>query len=292
MKLGVVFPQTEIGADPLVLRDYAQAVEGLGYHHLLAYEHVIGAHPDRLNRGWRLYTHQDQFHEPLVLFAYLAAVTQRIEFVTGILILPMRQTALVAKQTAELDILSNGRLRLGIGIGRNQIEYEVMNARFRDRGRRCEEQVEVLRQLWTRELVTFKGKWHTINNAGINPLPVQRPIPIWFGGGADPVLRRIARLGNGWFPQFQPGQDAKKTIRRLREYTRAAGRDPAEIHIEGSVTLAGTNPSEWQKRAAGWKALGASHLSINTMGGEFHGADDHIAALRYCQEVLSDLGST
>ena len=186
MQLGAVFPQTELGADPVVIRDYAQAVEGLGYHHLVAYEHVIGAHPDRLTHGWRMYTHQDQFHEPLVLFAYLAAVTQRLEFVTGILILPMRQTALVAKQAAELDVLSGGRLRLGVGIGRNRVEYEVMNASFHDRGRRSAEQVEVLRALWTQELVTFEGRWHTISNAGINPLPVQRPIPIWFGGGGRP----------------------------------------------------------------------------------------------------------
>ena len=233
MQLGVVFPQTELGADPVVIRDYAQAVEDLGYHHLVAYEHVIGAHPDRLTRGWRLYTHEDQFHEPLVLFAYLAAVTRRLEFVTGILILPMRQTALVAKQAAELDVLSGGRLRLGVGIGRNHVEYEVMNASFHDRGRRSAEQVQVLRALWTQELVTFEGQWHTISNAGINPLPVQRPIPIWFGGGADPVLRRIARLGDGWFPQFQPGQDAEESVARLHRYARAAGRDPAEIGIEG-----------------------------------------------------------
>ncbi len=306
MQLGAVFPQTEIGADPVVIRDYAQAVEGLGYHHLLAYEHVVGAHPDRLTHGWRLYTHEDQFHEPLVLFAYLAAVTRRLEFVTGILILPLRQTALVAKQAAELDVLSGGRLRLGVGIGRNRVEYEVLNASFHDRGRRSEEQVQVLRALWTQELVTFDGQWparvaqsnkiggaaltgqwHTINRAGINPLPVQRPIPIWFGGGADPVLRRIARLGDGWFPQFHPGQDAEESVARLHEYARAAGRDPAKIGIEGSVTFAGGSEGEWQERAAWWHTLGASYLTVNTMGAGLSTADEHIAALRRCQEALA-----
>ena len=287
MQLGAVFPQTELGADPVVIRDYAQAVEDLGYHHLVAYEHVIGAHPDRLTRGWRLYTHEDQFHEPLVLFAYLAAVTRRLEFVTGILILPMRQTALVAKQAAELDVLSGGRLRLGVGIGRNHIEYEVMNASFHDRGRRSAEQVQVLRALWTQELVTFEGQWHTISNAGINPLPVQRPIPIWFGGGADRVLRRIARLGDGWFPQFQPGQDAEESVARLHRYARAAGRDPAEIGIEGSVTFAGGSADEWQARAAWWQTLGASYLMVNTMGAGLSTADEHVAALRRCREALA-----
>lgn len=287
MQLGAVFPQTELGADPVVIRDYAQAVEGLGYHHLLAYEHVIGAHPDRLTHGWRMYTHQDQFHEPLVLFGYLAAVTQRLEFVTGILILPMRQTALVAKQAAELDVLSGGRLRLGVGIGRNRVEYEVMNASFHDRGRRSAEQVQVLRALWTQELVTFEGRWHTISNAGINPLPVQRPIPIWFGGGADPVLRRIARLGDGWFPQFHPGQEAEESVARLHRYARAGGRDPAEIGIEGSVTFAGGNEDEWQARAAWWQTLGASYLMVNTMGAGLSTADEHVAALRRCREALA-----
>ena len=306
MQLGAVFPQTELGADPVVIRDYVQAVEGLGYHHLLAYEHVIGAHPDRLTHGWRMYTHEDQFHEPLVLFAYLAAVTERLEFVTGILILPMRQTVLVAKQAAELDVLSGGRLRLGVGIGRNRVEYEAMNANFHDRGRRSAEQVQVLRALWTQELVTFEGQcptraaqsnkiggaarasqWHTISNAGINPLPVQRPIPIWFGGGADPVLRRIARLGDGWFPQFHPGQDAEESVARLHRYAREAGRDPAEIGIEGSVTFAGGNEDEWQARAAWWQTLGASYLTVNTMGAGLSTADEHVAALRRCREALA-----
>ena len=184
-------------------------------------------------------------------------------------------------------MLSGGRLRLGVGIGRNRVEYEVMNASFRDRGQRSAEQVQVLRALWTQELVTFEGRWHTISNAGINPLPVQRLIPIWFGGGADPVLRRIARLGDGWFPQFHPGQDAEESVARLHRYARAAGRDPAEIGIEGSVAFAGGSEDEWQTRAAWWHTLGASYLLVNTMGAGLSTADEHVAALRRCREALA-----
>src|SRR4029453_17668221 len=198
MNIGVVFPQVEIGQDPAVVRDYAQTVEGLGYTPLLVFDHLPGANPERPG-GWKgPYTYRHLFHEPFVLFGYLAAVTERVELVTGILILPQRQTALVAKQAAVVDVLSRGRLRLGIGIGWNFVEYEALGENFKNRGRRSEEQIEVLRALWTKELVTFTGRWHKITDAGINPLPVQRPIPIWLGGGAEQVLRRIARLGDGW----------------------------------------------------------------------------------------------
>ena len=202
MQIGVIFPQTEIGTDPIAVRDYAQAAESLGYQHLVAYDHVMGANADS-RPGWSgAYRHTDQFYEPFVLFGYLAAATQRIELVTGILILPQRQTALVAKQSATVDILSGGRLRLGIGIGWNDVEYEALGENFHDRGRRSEEQIEVLRSLWTQESVTVQARWHRITDAGINPLPSQRPIPIWFGGRADRVLRRIARYGDGWFPNL------------------------------------------------------------------------------------------
>ncbi|HLE81312.1 MAG TPA: LLM class F420-dependent oxidoreductase, partial [Dehalococcoidia bacterium] len=194
MQLGVVFPQTEIGADPGGVRNYVQAVEQMGYAHLAIYDHVLGADPT--NRpDWRgPYTSKTLFHEPMVLFGYLAALTQRLELVTSIIILPQRQTALVAKQAAEIDVLAQGRFRFGVGIGWNQVEYEALGEDFHNRGRRMEEQIAVLRALWTQEVVTFEGKWHRITEAGINPLPVQRPIPIWMGGGAEPVLQRIARL--------------------------------------------------------------------------------------------------
>ena len=237
MRFGVVFPQTEIGADPLAIRDFAQAAEALGYQHILAYDHVIGANPAS-RPGWRPpYTYRDPFHEPFVLFGYLAGLTKKIELVTGVIILPQRQTVLVAKQAAALDVLSGGRLRLGIGIGWNPVEYEALNANFKDRGRRSEEQVEVMRQLWTQELVTYKGQWHTITDAGLNPLPVQRPIPIWFGGGDDRALRRLARLGDGWFPLLGPDDKCRAAIEKIHSYAREAGRDPGLIGIEGRITV-------------------------------------------------------
>src|SRR3712207_5049701 len=201
MRLGAIFPQLESGADPVAIRDYAQAVEGMGYDHILIYDHVLGA--DTASRpNWRgPYTAQSLFHEPFVLYGYFAAVTERVELVTDVIILPQRQTALVAKQAAEIDVLSGGRLRLGVGIGWNEVEYEALGESFRNRGARSEEQIEVLRLLWTQEVVDFQGRWHTITAAGINPLPVRRPIPLWIGGTAEPVLRRIGRLGDGWFPQ-------------------------------------------------------------------------------------------
>ncbi|MBI2089633.1 MAG: LLM class F420-dependent oxidoreductase, partial [Deltaproteobacteria bacterium] len=245
MRFGVIFPQTEIGADPIAVRDYAQAAEGLGYDHLAAYDHVLGANPAS-RPGWRPpYTHRDSFHEPFVLFGYLAGLTQRIELTAEIIILPQRQTTLVAKQAAAVDVLSGGRLRLGIGIGWNDVEYEALGENFKNRGRRSEEQIEVLRRLWTEELVTFRGKWHTITEAGLNPLPVQRPIPIWLGGGADAVLRRIARLGDGWMPLLQPDEKCRSMIENLKAYARAAGRDPSAIGIEGRVLFGEASPEAW-----------------------------------------------
>lgn len=290
MKFGVVFPQTEIGPDPGVVRDYAQAAEGLGYRYLLAYEHVIGANPDRPG-GWRgPYTYRSLFHEPFVLFGYLAGLTQKLELVTGVVILPQRQTVLVAKQAAEVDVLSGGRLRLGVGIGWNQVEYEALGENFHNRGRRVEEQIKVLRALWQNELVTFKGKWHQIPDAGLNPLPVQRPIPIWLGGMAEVVLQRAARLADGWFPQFQPGPEAHAMMSRLRRYLREAGRDPATFGIDGRLPLGTEGPREWVARAQAWKALGATHLAVNTMGIGLASPDAHIEAIRRFKEAIESSG--
>src|SRR6266545_754766 len=223
MRIGVVFPQTEIGNDPSAIHDYAQAAEELGYTHVLAYDHVLGANPDRPG-GWSgAYTFRSAFHEVFVLFGYLAGVTQRLELVTGVLILPQRQTALVAKQTASLDVLSGGRLRLGVGLGWNEVEYTGLKEDFHNRGRRIEEQVALLRRLWSEPLVVFNGRWHTIPDAGINPLPVHRPIPIWFGGHAPAVLRRTARLGDGWMPN-RPLADCKADLDQLDRFLAEAGR--------------------------------------------------------------------
>jgi len=215
MKFGVVYPQTEFGADPAAIRDFAQTAEGLGYNHIVAYDHVLGVNPDRPG-GWRgPYTFQHQFMEPFVLFSFMAGITQRIGFTHGILILPQRQTALVAKQAATLDVLSGGRLRLGIGLGWNEIEYVSLGQDFHNRGKRIEEQVEVLRSLWSKPLVNFQGRWHTIPDAGINPLPLHRDIPIWFGGSADQVLQRAAHYGDGWMPNYRSPDDAHPSLRSL-----------------------------------------------------------------------------
>ncbi|MCC7354724.1 MAG: LLM class F420-dependent oxidoreductase [Anaerolineae bacterium] len=291
MKFGVVFPQTEIGPDPVAVRDYAQAAEGLGYRYLLAYEHVIGANPDRPG-GWRgPYTHRSLFHEPFVLFGYLAGLTQKLELVTGVVILPQRQTVLVAKQAAAVDVLSGGRLRLGVGTGWNQVEYEALGENFHNRGRREEEQIKVLRALWQNELVTFKGKWHQIPDAGLNPLPVQRPIPIWLGGMAEVVLKRAARLADGWFPQFQPGPQAEEVVSRLRQYLREAGRDQATFGIDGRIPLGTDGPPEWVARARAWQALGATHLAVNTMGIGLKSPAAHIEAIRRFKEAIEDSGA-
>lgn len=285
MRLGVIFPQTEIGADPLVVRDYAQTAEQLGYDHIVAYDHVIGANPAS-RPGWRPpYTHRDPFHEPFVLFSYLAGLTKKIELVTGVIILPQRQTVLVAKQAAALDVLSAGRLRLGIGIGWNPVEYEALGANFKDRGRRSEEQVELMRKLWTEELVTYKGQWHTITDAGLNPLPVQRPIPIWFGGTDERALRRLARLGDGWFPLLPPDDSCRAAIEKLKSYAREAGRDPSAIGIEGRITFGEGSAEGWTETINAWEKLGATHLSLNTMKAGLRTPADHIDAIRRFKEA-------
>jgi probable F420-dependent oxidoreductase len=286
MKIGVVFPQTEIGNDPLVIRDYAQAVEGSGYDHLLAYDHVLGAHPDRFEGRFRPpYSHETPFHEPMVLFGYLAGLTSRIELVTGVLILPQRQTALVAKQAAEVDVLTGGRLRLGVGIGWNHVEYEALAEDFHNRGRRIEEQIAVMRRLWTEPLIDFDGKWHHIERAGINPMPVQRPIPVWMGGMAEPVLKRAARIADGWFPQFRPSPQAKETIERLHGHLRHAGRDPVEFGIEGRISVFNTPEAEWAAVLEAWRGLGATHVTFNTMNVGLATPDAHLAAVRRFKEI-------
>jgi probable F420-dependent oxidoreductase len=287
MQLGAIFPQTEIGADPIAVRDFAQAAEAMGYEHLLVFDHVLGADPSKRESWERPYSHSDMFHEPFVLFGYLAGVTDKIQMTTGVLILGQRQTALVAKQAAEVDVLTGGRLRLGIGIGWNHVEYEALGEDFSNRGRRSVEQIRLLRALWTEEVISFDGRYHKVSHAGINPLPVQRPIPIWFGGGADRVMRRIGRMADGWFPQFQPDSQGQEQLAKMREYARAAGRDPGDIGIEGRVSIASGSPDDWAKSAAAWDELGASHLSVNTMRAGLSGPDQHIDAIRRFKDAVS-----
>ena len=201
---------------------------------------------------------------------------------TAILILPQRQTVLVAKQAAEVDVLSGGRLRLGVGIGWNRIEYEALGENFHNRGKRSEEQIAVMRALWTQEAVDFHGRWHHISHAGLNPLPVQRPIPLWLGGGrpgVEAVIERIGRLADGWFPQFAPDDEGRATLERMRGYARAAGRDPSTIGIEGRISIANSTPDTWAQQAEDWGALGSTHLSVNTMRAGLQTPDAHIAAI-------------
>ena len=287
MRVGVILPQTEIGTDPLVIRDYAQAAEELGYTHILAYDHVLGANPAS-RPGWNpVYTYKDSFHEPFVLFAYLAGLTKKIELVPGVIILPQRQTVLVAKQAAALDVLSSGRLRLGVGIGWNPVEYEALGQDFKNRGRRSEEQIDLMRKLWTNELVTFQGQWHKVTDAGLNPLPIQRPIPVWFGGGADEVLQRVGRLGDGWIPLLGPDEKCRAAIEKIRSYARDAGRNPAAIGIEGRISAANRPTEEWLNEINTWKNLGATHLSINTMKAGFATPAAHIEAIRRFQRATA-----
>ena len=280
MRIGVVFPQTEIGSDAAVVKDYAQLAEELGFTHILAYDHVIGA--SLASRpGWKPpYSYLDSFHEPLVLFGYLAGLTKKIEFATGIIILPQRQTVLVAKQAAALDVLSGGRVRFGIGIGWNPVEYEALGENFKNRGSRSEEQVEVLRRLWSNELVSFEGRWHKITDAGINPLPVQRPIPIWFGGTDERALRRLAKLGDGWFPLMNPDENCRAAIEKVRAYAREAGRDPSRIGIEGRISHGQNSEETWRKELEAWKNLGATHASFNTMKAGLGSPRAHLDAIR------------
>ena len=293
MKTGAVFPQTEIGADPAAVRDYVQAVEELGYSHMMVYDHVLGADTSHHANWQGSYTSESMFHEPFVLFGYLAGITTTIELVTAVLILGQRQTALVAKQAAEVDLLTGGRLRLGVGVGWNHVEYEALNQEFSNRGQRYAEQIRLLREFWTQEVVEFEGRYHKVDYAGVNPQPVQRPIPIWMGAGgrADPVptdrvLRRVARLADGWFPQMQPGDDARATVERLKVFAKEAGRDAATIGMEPRNNLGDGDPEFWQEQAEVWEDMGATHLSVNTMRAGLNTPQDHINAIQQFKEVI------
>ena len=293
MKTGAVFPQTEIGADPAAVRDYVQAVEELGYSHMMVYDHVLGADTSHHANWQGSYTSESMFHEPFVLFGYLAGITTTIELVTAVLILGQRQTALVAKQAAEVDLLTGGRLRLGVGVGWNHVEYEALNQEFSNRGQRYAEQIRLLREFWTQEVVEFEGRYHKVDYAGVNPQPVQRPIPIWMGAGgrADPVptdrvLRRVARLADGWFPQMQPGDDARATVERLKVFAEEAGREAATIGMEPRINLGDGDPEFWQEQAEVWEDMGATHISVNTMRAGLNTPQDHINAIQQFKEVI------
>jgi probable F420-dependent oxidoreductase len=284
MHIGVVFPQTELGGDVGAVRAYALRVAELGYRHVEAYDHVVGADP-AMYPGWDgPYDVTTTFHEPFVLFGYMAAITE-LEMVTGIIILPQRQTALVAKQAAEVDLLTGGRFRLGIGLGWNAVEYEALGQDFTTRGRRVEEQVDLLRRLWTERSVTYEGSFDRVTGAGLAPLPVQRPIPVWFGAQSERAYRRIGRLADGWFPQVRPGPELDEARRVVEQAAVEAGRDPALLGMEGRVTWRDSQ-EKLAEHAASWRDAGASHLSVNTMGSGLRTVDEHLAALEAAAEVL------
>jgi probable F420-dependent oxidoreductase len=287
VNIGVVFPQTELGGDRGAVRAYAQGAEELGFSHLLAYDHVVGADP-AVHVPWNgPYDIDTTFHEPFVMFGYLAAITS-LELVTGIIILPQRQTALVAKQAAEVDLLTNGRFRLGVGLGWNAVEYEALGEDFSTRGKRCDEQVELMRKLWTEPSVTFSGSYHQVTGAGLAPLPVQRPIPVWFGASSPPALRRAGRLGDGWFPMVGPGPKLERARQQVEQAATEAGRDPAQIGMQGQVSWNG-NAEDLAEGLRMWADAGASHVSINTMDAGLASVDQHLAALTTAAEIARDI---
>ncbi|MEU7834420.1 MULTISPECIES: LLM class F420-dependent oxidoreductase [unclassified Nonomuraea] len=284
MRIGVVFPQTELGADVGAVRAYGQRVEELGFRHVLAYDHVVGADP-AVHQGWDgPYDVRTTFHEPMVLFGYLAALTS-LELVTGIIILPQRQTALVAKQAAEVDLLTAGRFRLGVGLGWNQVEYEALGQDFSTRGKRIDEQVALLRRLWTEPSLTFEGTFDRVTGAGLAPLPVQRPIPVWFGAQSPPAYRRAGRLADGWFPQMSPGPKLDEAKAMVAEAATQAGRDPATLGMEGRVSWTG-DAEELREAARQWQESGATHVAINTMRAGLRSVDEHLAALETAADAL------
>jgi probable F420-dependent oxidoreductase len=285
MQIGVVFPQTELGGSAATVRTYAQGVEALGFAHVLAYDHVLGADPE-VHRPWNgPYDVRTTFHEPFVLFGFLAGFTQ-LELVTGIIILPQRQTALVAKQAAEVDLLTEGHFRLGLGVGWNQVEYEALGEDFRTRGARLEEQIPLLRRLWTEEAVTHAGRFDQITAAGLAPQPVQRPIPIWLGGSSAPAYRRMGRLADGWFPQVRPGPPLDEALAVIGEAAEQAGRDPATIQMEGRVSWTADGLPKLVDHVGRWEAAGATHLGINTMGAGLATVEAHLEVLATVAEAV------
>lgn len=279
MRIGVIFPQTEIGPDRAAIREYATTVDDLGYDHLLAYDHVLGADPE-VHQGWQgPYDVRSTFHEPFALFGYLAAITS-LELITGIIILPQRQTALVAKQAAEVDLLTGGRFRLGVGLGWNPVEYQALGRDFATRGRRVSEQVELLRLLWCNGSVSFRGRYETVTGAGIAPLPIQRPIPVWFGAASESAYRRAGRLGDGWLPLVPPGPHLDAACALVEEAALTAGRDPAVIGMEGRVNYGNGGVDQVLDHVERWRAANATHLCVNTMNAGLGGVDRHLDVLR------------
>jgi len=280
MKIGVVFPQTEIGADPDMVAKFATTSESLGYDHLIAYDHVLGANTASRPDWKGPYTSESMFHEPLVLFSYLAGLTKTIELVTGVIILPQRQTALVAKQAACVDVLSKGRLRLGVGTGWNEVEYEALGANFKDRGQRSEEQIDVLRRLWRDDAISYTGAHHKITDAGLNPLPPKKDIPIWLGGMAPQVIDRVGRLADGWLPFVNKNLAAQ--IEQVKATAKQAGRDPDSIGIECIIPSTST-----VDQVKSLQDKGVTHVAMVTMNQKLPDPGAHIEAITSARDMLA-----
>lgn len=285
LKMGAVLPTNEIGADPSAIRDYAQAVEGMGFDHLLIYDHVLGADP-AVHKMTGPYTDEHPFHEVFVTLGFIAASTRNLGLATAVLVLPQRQTALVAKQAAQLAVLSENRFRLGVGSGWNHVEYEALGENFRNRGHRQEEQIELMRRLWNEHLVDFDGEFHKVTAAGIEPRPSE-PIEVWFGGAHDRQLRRTAKIGDGWFPIGAPNADSAAMVDTLKGYLRDNGRDADNFGIEPQAQIRGGNPDLWVSHAERWVELGATAISIATMNAGLSGIDAHIDAIRQYREAVT-----
>ncbi|HEU0154749.1 MAG TPA: LLM class F420-dependent oxidoreductase [Stellaceae bacterium] len=296
MQLGTLLPLGDIGGDPAVMQEYARAAEEIGYDFLEAPDHVLGVNTAS-RPGWDRNTSEDLFHDPFVLFGYLAGCTKNLGFSTGVLILAQRQAVLVAKQAACLDVLSGGKFRLGVGVGWNEVEFTGLNENFHNRGRRSAEQVEVMQALWASPHVNFKGKWHTIEDAGINPRPASGRVPVWFGGHHERTLERIAKWGDGWMPNaYPPGQEALEIFAKLRRLTEAAGRDPEAVGIEVWVSMGSGAEADWRRDAQFWKDAGATHLTLTTTFNRRHHRripgrtmGEHLAALRRYRHAVGEL---
>ncbi|MDP6829963.1 MAG: LLM class F420-dependent oxidoreductase [Alphaproteobacteria bacterium] len=288
MDFGISFPQTQIGNDPAVIRNFVTTAEELGFQRLTLVDHILGAKEAR-DAPWAVhYTIEYGFHEPMTLFAWIAGFTEKIQLVTANVVLPQRQTELVAKQAAEIDILTGGRMVLGIGVGWSKSEFEALGMNFANRGDRIEEQVDLLRRLWTDELVDFKGQWHEMSDMGMNPLPIQRPIPIWFGAMADVAIRRAARIGDGWLmsPRTKPDDVMKQKIEVFHQAARAVGRDPAELGIDATVFAEDRGPNEWLSEAAAWREMGATSVTFRTSESGFTHIDQHLDAMRKLADAV------
>jgi probable F420-dependent oxidoreductase len=293
MKIGAIFPHDTIEPDASAIRDYAEAVEEMGFNHILSYDHVIGANRES-RPDWKGYDLDSKFHEPVALLSFLAGIVRKIGLCTGVMILPQRQTVLVAKQTATLDLLCQGRLRLGIGTGWNEVEYEALGMDYRLRGKFFDEQIDVLRALWTKRAVTFDTGLHKITDAGLWPLPVQQPIPLWLGGGGvhpykgwanvDRVLKRIARKADGWMPTFDPDDVGAEVIEKFRGYCREIGRDPTMVPIE-ALLLPATH-TDWAGHVSKWQALGATQMCVNVAGPDVQGLDGNLRRLAEVRKTL------